>query len=177
MQSPGPKSLWPSASGCQHSESSPPGRAIMEAGLFPFGKYYAIVSSVSRSGVTVWSQSLPMGMFLFFFYFCLSSILSFRLLHYISPLRVPSGHSNPIFILRTEDAEGASVHSPHSRWLNTRLWGNSPLIIAFLAWIMRQFLFEGEWVLILPSEIPKWPTESTSERVSCGMETSPSLTA
>ena len=93
----------------------------MEAGLFPFGKYYAIVSSVSRSGVTVWSQSLPMGMFLFFFYFCLSGILWFRLLHHISPLRVSSGHSNPIFILKTEDAEGTSVQSSHSLWVDTRL--------------------------------------------------------
>jgi len=32
-------------------------------------------------------------------------------------------------------------------------------------------------VVIPPSEIPKRPTESTSERVSCGMETSPSLKA
>ena len=31
--------------------------------------------------------------------------------------------------------------------------------------------------VILPSEIPKWPIESTSERVSCGMETSLSLIA
>ena len=39
MQSPGPKRLWPSVSGCQHSESLSPGKAIIEASLLSFGKY------------------------------------------------------------------------------------------------------------------------------------------
>ena len=133
MQSPGPKRLWPSSSGCQPSDSLAPGRAIMEACLLSFGKYWGTVCSVRRSGVSVWTLSLLMGTFLFFlyfiylffvvvgFYFCLSGIMCFSLLHHINSLRVSLEHSNPIFILRTEDPEGASVHSPHSLWVDTRL--------------------------------------------------------
>ena len=60
-------------------------------------------------------------------------MMCFSLLHHISSLSVSSEHSNLIFILRTEVAEGASLHSPHSLCVDTRLWGNSPLIITFLS--------------------------------------------
>jgi len=62
-----------------------------------------------------------MGTFLFFVYFSLSGLMCLRLLHPISSLRVSVEHSNPIFILRTEDAEGAPVQSPHSLWVDMRL--------------------------------------------------------
>ena len=110
--------------------------------------------------------------------FFLSGMMCFSLLHHISSLSVSSEHSNFIFILRTEDAGSASFHIPHSLWVDTRLWGDSPLIIAFLAWILRWFFWFWEWEMVIPpSELPKCPTESASEKVSCGMQTCPSLIA
>ena len=60
-------------------------------------------------------------------------MMCFSLLHHINSLSVSAENSNLIFILRTEDAEGASLHSPLSLWDDTRLWGNFPLIITFLS--------------------------------------------
>ena len=143
----------------------------MEACLLSFGKYWGTVCSVSRSGFSVWTLSLLMGTFLFFlyfiylffvvvgFYFCLSGIMCFSLLHHINSLRVSLEHSNPIFILRTEDPEGASVHNPHSLCVDTRLWGNSPLIIAVLAWILRWFLFgsvAGVYTTLWDCKVAHW---------------------
>ena len=83
-------------------------------------------------------------LFIYFFNFCLSAIMCFILLLHISSLTVSSKHSNPIFILRTEDAEGASLHSPHSLWVDRRLWGNSPLIIVFSG-LNCEMNFFGWW--------------------------------
>ena len=97
----------------------------------------------------------------------------FELLCHVRPLRVSSGHSTPVLTLRTKDEARASAPSTHSLRADVSVWAASPLVIAIWCEFCGDFFFF--FLFMLPSKIPKLPTDPTWERVSYCEETSPSL--
>ena len=96
---------------------------------------------------------------LFFFFFPLSlAIPQFGLLSDLSSLRLSSGHSGPVLTL--SNAACASLFSSHLLVANVSVWATSPLgfvIRRCNLWVLFIYFFLP---VMLPSEIPKLPTDS-----------------
>ena len=104
---------------------------------------------------------------LIFFFLSLSlAIPPFGLLPHVSSLRLFSGHSGPVLTLSTDYAARASLSSLCLLVANSSLWATSPLAIAvrhiFYGFSFFSFFFFFFFFLpvMLPSEIPKLPTDS-----------------
>ena len=99
--------------------------------------------------------------------------LAFRrlgLLCLISPLRVSSGLSALVVTLKAYNAAHAYTPSPRSPWANTSLRAASPRSLPFNTYSVVIFVVVVV-IVMLPSEIPKLPTDPTCERVSYCVET------
>ena len=96
------------------------------------------------------------------------AIPQFKLLSYVSSLRLPSGHSGPVFAL--SNATRSSPYHPHLLVEDAGVWGTFLLGVAFRHVICGFYLF------ILPVMLPSrdWKTSPrpASERVSWCLETS-----
>ena len=92
----------------------------------------------------------------FFFLVCLM-IPQFGLLCHISSLRLSSGHWSPILTLKNNDTAHASLPSPHLLLADTITWAASPQVFA-VRHIFCGFSFSSP--VMLPSEIPKLPTDT-----------------
>ena len=75
----------------------------------------------------------------------------------LAPLDCFSGHSGLVLALRTSDAAYASLSSPHLLVADTSIWATSPLAVAVKCVSVGFFFFF--FLLMLPSEIPKLPTD------------------
>ena len=89
---------------------------------------------------------------------CVSLVIPwFVLLSHISSPRLSSGHSGPVLTLRTNDAAHTSLPGPSLLVAVTSIWVSSPLAV-----VVRRFscgLFFFFLPVMLPSEIPKFPTD------------------
>ena len=96
-----------------------------------------------------------------FSFFSSLEIPLFGLLYQVSSLRLSSGHSEPVLTLSTDDAAQASLSSPRSLMLDMSVWATSLLAVAVRHVTCRVFFFSYLFSLLvmLPSEIPKLPTD------------------
>ena len=76
----------------------------------------------------------------------------------------------PVLTLRTNNEAHTSLTSPHSLLVNRRVWATSPLVVAVrcIFW----FFFFFFCPVLMPSEIPKFPTDMPV-RVSYCLSTCP----
>ena len=83
------------------------------------------------------------------------AIPQFKLLSYVSSLRLPSGHSG--LVLTLSNAARSSLFSPHLLVVDASVWGAFLLGVAFMHVICGFYLFflPGR----LPSEIQKLPPD------------------
>ena len=97
--------------------------------------------------------------FLFFFFFFFLSLATpkFGLLSHVSSLRLLSGHSGPVLTL--SNAAHASLFSPCLLVVDESLWATSLLAVAVRCIICGFYLFIFFLPVMLPSEIPKLPTD------------------
>ena len=83
----------------------------------------------------------------------------FGLLCHIGPLRLSSGHSSPVLILRIDSAAHASLPSLHSLLADASVWAASPLVVVvrciFCVCVCVFFFF----LLLHCPQIPKLPTD------------------
>ena len=103
------------------------GGPYMAAGLLSFGTH-SVLCSVSMPGV-MYIKSISWERL---FFFLSLAIPSFGLLFHNSSLRLSSGHSGPVFTLRTDDADCASLPSPNSLVVEASFCATSPspLVVA-----------------------------------------------
>jgi len=83
--------------------------------------------------------------------------LGFGLLSQVSSLRLLSGHSGPVLTLSS--AAHASLFFPRLLVVDMNVWATSPLGIVVRHIICGFYLFIFFLPVILPSEIPKLPTD------------------
>ena len=91
---------------------------------------------------------------------CLSGDPTVWVLSHISSLRLSSGHSGLVLTLRTSYAGCASLPSPHSLVVDLSVWATSPLEVVVKRIICGFYLLNFFLLVMLPSEIPKLPTDS-----------------
>ena len=96
------------------------GGPYMAAGLLSFGTH-SVLCSVSMPGV-MYIKSISWERL----FFLSLAIPSFGLLFHISSLRLSSGHSGPVFTLRTDDAACASLPSPNLLVVEASFCATSP---------------------------------------------------
>ena len=88
----------------------------------------------------------------------------FGLLSHISALRLSSGHSGLVLTIRTDDPAHTSPPSPYSMVVDAKVRATSPLAVAvrhiFCGLLLLLFFFFFLLLLMLPSEIPKLPTDT-----------------
>ena len=105
-------------------------------------------------------------------FLCLSlAIPQLKLLSHVSSLRLPSGHSGPVFTL--SNAARSFPFSPHLLVADASVWGTFLLRVAFRHVICGFYLFFSP--VRLPSEFKNFP-QTRSERVSWCLETSSIMT-
>ena len=85
------------------------------------------------------------------------AIPQFGLLSHVSSLRLPSGH--PGAVLTLSNAAHASLFSPCLLVVDESLWATSLLAVAVRCIICGFYLFIFFLPVMLPSEIPKLPTD------------------
>ena len=81
----------------------------------------------------------------------------FGLLSQVNSLRLSSGHSGPVLTL--SNAARTSLFSPHLLVVDVNFWATSPLGVAVRHLICGFCLLIFFFPVMLPSEIPKLPTE------------------
>ena len=79
------------------------------------------------------------------------------LLNHINSLRLSSEHSGMVLTLRTDDATLAALPSPYSLVVDASIWATSLLAVAVRHVFCAFFFFLP---VVLPSEIPKLPTDT-----------------
>ena len=97
------------------------------------------------------------------FYFSSLAITQFGLLSHVSSLRLSLGHAGPALTL--SNAARASQFSP-TCWWYASIWATSPLGVAVRHVLGGFYLFIYLFfvLVILPSEIPKLPTDPLVRR-------------
>ena len=95
--------------------------------------------------------------FSLFFFFLSLAIPQFGLLSHISSLRLSSGHSGPVPTL--SNAARVSLFSPCLLVADASVWATSPLGVVVRCVICGFYLFIFFLPVMLPSEIPKLPTD------------------
>ena len=75
----------------------------------------------------------------------------------LAPLDSFSGHSGLVLALRTNDAACASLPSPYLLVADTSIWATFPLAVGVRCVFCVFFFFS--FLVMLPSEIPKLPTD------------------
>ena len=111
---------------------------------------------LSLSFVLPMARSVWLAPFLPVNFLCLSlAIPQLKLLSHVSSLRLPSGHSGPVFTL--SNAARSSPFSPHLLVADASVWGTFLLRVAFRHVICGFYLFFSP--VRLPSEIQKLPPD------------------
>ena len=80
-------------------------------------------------------------------------------LSHINSLRLSSGHSGSALLQRTDDAAGTSLSSPHLLVADESVWATSPWQLWLGTYSVGSFFFFFLSSQMLPSEIPKLPTD------------------
>ena len=83
------------------------------------------------------------------------AIPQFGLLSQVSSLRLSPGHSGLVLTLSTDYAARASLSSPRLLVADAIDWATSPLAAAYSV----GFFFFSSLLVVLPSEIPRLPTD------------------
>ena len=117
-------------------------------------RYNPLFSECAGVTMQLWKLSRERS----FLFLVSLSISQFGLLCHIRSLRSSSGHSNPVLPLRTDDATHISLPIPQMLVVDVSLWAAS-----LLAFVVGHIFCSPLPPVMLPSEIPKLPTEIPGE--------------
>ena len=146
-------SLPLSCSGCC-LPASRGGLVCLQPNSFPlvFAQSFVLLVDPACIRLELFTGKFSLSLFIFSFSL---AIPQFGLLSHIRSLRFPSGHSGPVLTL--SNAACTSLFSPHLLVVDASIWATPPLGFVVRHVIYGFYLFFLP--VMLPSEIPKLPTE------------------